>query len=293
MIVLDGKKYAEQLALQIQQEVKGMKRPPSLKVIIASDDYASGIYVNNKKKKAEQLGFQSEIIKMDPTTVTTESMLDTIHTLNTDPSTDGILVQLPLPQGIDVFQVTQAVAKDKDVDCFNCENTGFLYLGKPKFLPCTPSACLFLIKQVITNLSHTSAVVIGRSDIVGKPLSSMLLQENSTVTTVHSKTDDVRCFTKTADIVVSAVGKPNFIDHTYLKSDAILIDVGINRLNSKLVGDMNFHDIINNSTPKAITPVPGGVGPLTIIFLMLNTLQASYLHNGNTPSNSLLNTLFT
>jgi methylenetetrahydrofolate dehydrogenase (NADP+)/methenyltetrahydrofolate cyclohydrolase len=234
-------------------------------------DYApSQIYVKNKEKNSKEVGINSEVIKY-PKDITEQEVLNKIKELNNNPEVSGILVQLPLPKHINKEKITNAIHPKKDVDGFNPINVGNLASGYDAIIPCTPLGCLYLIKKIEKNLSGKHAVIIGRSNLNGKPMAQLLLRENCTVTIVHSKTKDLKAECQKADILVAAVGKANFVKSDWVKKDSIIIDVGINKVEEKIVGDVDFESV--KEKVKAITPVPGGVGPMTIACLLKNTLE--------------------
>lgn len=271
MNVLNGFELAKQCRAELAEKVKKMPRAPKLAVILAGDDPASAVYVRNKEKAAAEVGIESSVVRLEKTT--RDELLRLIGKLNGDDGVDGILVQLPLPAGIDENAVLQAISPAKDVDGFHPLNLGKLMIGEPAPVACTPKGCMKLIHQARRDLTGLNAVVVGRSVIVGKPMAQLLLRENCTVTTAHSKTRDLAGLCKTADILVAAVGKPRFVQADWVKDGAIVIDVGINRLpDGKLCGDVDF----DACAPKcqAITPVPKGVGPMTIAMLLENTVEA-------------------
>lgn len=271
MNVLNGFELAKQCRAELAEKVKKMPRAPKLAVILAGDDPASAVYVRNKEKAAAEVGIESLVVRLEKTT--RDELLRLIGELNGDDGVDGILVQLPLPAGIDENAVLQAISPAKDVDGFHPLNLGKLMIGEPAPVACTPKGCMKLIHQARRDLTGLNAVVVGRSVIVGKPMAQLLLRENCTVTTAHSKTRDLAGLCKTADILVAAVGKPRFVQADWVKDGAIVIDVGINRLpDGKLCGDVDF----DACAPKcqAITPVPKGVGPMTIAMLLENTVEA-------------------
>ncbi|MGL9717187.1 MAG: bifunctional methylenetetrahydrofolate dehydrogenase/methenyltetrahydrofolate cyclohydrolase FolD [Wolbachia sp.] len=285
-IIIDGKKIASDLCEKLSQKIDVLKREhnvfPCLKVILVGSNPASQVYVRNKQKKAESIGISSETIVL-PDNILEDELVAKINELNEDPSVHGILVQLPLPNHINASRVINTVNVEKDVDGFHDENIGRLVKGEKNCLiPCTPKGSLHLIKLVESNLSGKNAVVIGRSNIVGKPMFHLLLQENCTVTILHSQSRDLAEYCSKADIVVAAVGKPNFVQKDWIKEGAIIIDIGINSVNiegqPKLVGDVDFGGVKEKA--KAITPVPGGVGPMTIAFLMMNTIVTACLQKG-------------
>lgn len=287
--VIDGKAKAAELSAIIAADtaalVKSSGVRPGLAVVIVGNDPASQVYVRNKKRTAESCGFHS-VQHTLPADVSQQPLLEMIDRLNMDPAIHGILVQLPLPKHLDALTVTQAIVPGKDVDGFHFENIGKLTSGHvaDAFVPCTPAGCLLLIAdQLGTDLSGLDAVIIGRSNIVGKPMASLLLQANATVTICHSRTRDLPAVTRRADILVAAVGRPNMVRGDWIKPGAVVIDVGINRVEadidgetkSKLTGDVDFASAVG--VAGAITPVPGGVGPMTIMMLMSNTLASARL----------------
>ena len=273
-MIIDGKKEAELLREEIRKEVLEIKetknKVPSLTVILIGNYTPSQIYVKNKEKNSKEVGMNSNVIKYSDD-VTEKEILDKIKELNNDQNVSGILVQLPLPKQIDKEKIINAIHPSKDVDGFNPVNVGNLSSGYQGLVPCTPMGCLMLIKKVEKNLSGKHAVVIGRSNLNGKPMAQLLLKENCTVTIVHSKTKNLQQECLKADILVAAVGVPNLVKKDWVKKDAIVIDVGINKLNDKIVGDVEFDQV--KDIAKAITPVPGGVGPMTIACLLKNTLE--------------------
>jgi methylenetetrahydrofolate dehydrogenase (NADP+)/methenyltetrahydrofolate cyclohydrolase len=282
--IIDGKNIAGQILSDLKQEIaefyagKGVR--PKLAIILVGNDPASKIYVTNKIKAAKTVGIDIELRGFDDT-ISEGKLLKEIKDLNSDREVSGIIVQLPLPKHISRAAVVAAIDPDKDVDGFHPLNVGRLYSGIDGggFTPCTAIGCLELIKRSEPNLQGKHAVVIGRSNIVGRPLAALLLKEHCTVTICHSKTTDLAKITSKADIVISAVGKPKFLTAEYFNSESIVIDVGINRLSYedgyKLIGDVNFDNVKNKV--KYITPVPGGVGPMTIAFLLMNTYKAMLL----------------
>ncbi|HBN86351.1 MAG TPA: bifunctional methylenetetrahydrofolate dehydrogenase/methenyltetrahydrofolate cyclohydrolase FolD [Clostridiales bacterium] len=275
-MILNGKDLSviirEQLKNEVEQMVKEGVRP-GLAVVLVGDDPASKIYVNNKKKACEQVGIQSFQYFLEESTKE-EVLLDLIVELNNDSSVHGILVQLPLPDHISEKKVIESIDPKKDVDCFHPMNTGKLFTGSPVFLPCTPAGCMELLKLTGVKPEGKECVVVGRSNIVGKPMAVLLLRENGTVTVAHSRTKNLKEVTKRADILVVAVGKAHFITEDMVKPGAVVLDVGMNRLdNGKLAGDVDFENVQHIAT--AITPVPGGVGPMTITMLLKNTVTAA------------------
>ena len=272
-MIIDGKKHAEIIRSEIKKEISDLKKnsgkTPSLTVILIGDFAPSLIYVKNKEKSAREVGINSEIIRY-PKNVSEKDILEKIEELNKNDEISGILVQLPLPSQISKEKIINAINPSKDVDGFNPINVGNLSSGYDSIVPCTPLGCLLLIKKIESDLAGKHAVIIGRSNLNGKPMAQLLLKENCTVTIVHSKTNDLQNECLKADILVAAVGVPNLIKKDWVKKNAIVIDVGINKVGEKIVGDVNFDELKDNV--KAITPVPGGVGPMTIACLLKNTL---------------------
>ena len=278
-MIIDGKKEAANLREEIKNEIREIKKKinknPSLTVILIGDFAPSQIYVRNKEKISTEVGITSNVIKYSKE-VSEKEVLDKINELNNDKNISGILVQLPLPEQISKEKIINAIDPKKDVDGFNPINVGNLASGYKSIIPCTPLGSLLLIKKVEKNLSGKHAVIIGRSNLNGKPMAQLLLKENCTVTVVHSKTNNLQEECLKADILVAAVGVPNLVKKDWVKSSAIVIDVGINKVGDKIVGDVNFEEIKDNI--KAITPVPGGVGPMTIACLLKNTLECFKAH---------------
>ena len=278
-MIIDGKKQAEIIRNEIKKEISDLKKKsgktPSLTVILIGDFAPSLIYVKNKEKSAREVGINSEIIRY-PKNVSEKDILEKIEELNKNDEISGILVQLPLPSQISKEKIINAINPSKDVDGFNPINVGNLSSGYDSIVPCTPLGCLLLIKKIESNLAGKHAVIIGRSNLNGKPMAQLLLKENCTVTIVHSKTNDLQNECLKADILVAAVGVPNLIKKDWVKKNAIVIDVGINKVGEKIVGDVNFDELKDNV--KAITPVPGGVGPMTIACLLKNTLMCFKAH---------------
>ena len=272
-MIIDGKKQAEIIRNEIKKEISDLKKKsgktPSLTVILIGDYAPSLIYVKNKEKSAREVGINSEIIRY-PKNIGEKDILKKIEELNKNDEISGILVQLPLPSQISKEKIINAINPSKDVDGFNPINVGNLSSGYDSIVPCTPLGCLLLIKKIEPNLAGKHAVIIGRSNLNGKPMAQLLLKENCTVTIAHSKTNDLQNECLKADILVAAVGVPNLIKKDWVKKNAIVIDVGINKVGEKIVGDVNFDELKDNV--KAITPVPGGVGPMTIACLLKNTL---------------------
>ena len=274
MILIDGKKAAAELRGELKLEVSELKekfnKVPGLTVILIGDLTPSQIYVRNKEKSANEVGLKSEVIKY-PDSVDEKTVLEKIAELNRDSSVSGILVQLPLPKHIDKQKVIEAIVPGKDVDGFHPMNVGNLSSGYESSVPCTPLGCYLLIKKIEPNLSGKKAVVIGRSNLNGKPMTQLLLKENCTVTITHSKTEDLKGECLKGDIIVAAVGIPELIKADWVKKDAIVIDVGINKTEKGIVGDVAFEEV--SKVARAITPVPGGVGPMTIACLLKNTIE--------------------
>ena len=270
-IILDGKKLRDKIFENLKQKLNNMSEKPTLAVILVGDDPASQIYVRNKKKTAENLGINSIVINY-PSNISEKILLDKIQELNNDNKITAILVQLPLPKHIDKFKIIDAIAPEKDVDGLTPYNSGKLFSGEePYVYPCTPKGILLLLDEYNIELAGKHVVVIGRSNLVGKPVAQMLLNRNATVTMCHSHTKNLSDITKTADIIVSAVGK-NIIGEKMLKSDCVVVDVGIFKdINGKICGDVDFASA--SKIAAYISPVPGGVGPMTIASLMLNTVE--------------------
>ena len=273
-MIIDGKKEAALIREEIKNEISSIKQKtnkvPGLSVILIGDFLPSQIYVKNKEKNSKEVGINSEVIRY-PKDVKEDEVLKKIKDLNNNIDVSGILVQLPLPTQINKEKIINAIDPLKDVDGFNPVNVGNLSSGYEAIIPCTPLGCLLLIKKVESNLSGKHAVIIGRSNLNGKPMAQLLLKENCTVTIVHSKTKDLKGECKKADIIVAAVGKANLIKGDWVKEDSIIIDVGINKVENKIVGDVNFNEVKDKVT--AISPVPGGVGPMTIACLLKNTVE--------------------
>ena len=280
--IIDGKEVSAQVKEQVKEEAAQLKAATGLQVglavVIVGNNPASRVYVNNKKKACEAVGCQSFEYALDEDT-TQEELLELVEVLNENPQVNGILVQLPLPKQIDEKAIINAISPDKDVDAFHPSNVGRIMIGSYAFLPCTPAGVMELIASTGVSVSGKNCVVIGRSNIVGKPMAMLLLHQNGTVTICHSRTQNLKEICARADILVAAVGKANFVTADMVKEGAVVIDVGMNRLdNGKLCGDVDFAAV----EPKAgyITPVPGGVGPMTIAMLMRNTLTAAKQQNG-------------
>lgn len=285
--IIDGKAFAARLREQVALGVEGFAakagRKPGLAVVLVGEDPASSVYVRSKGKATGAAGMESMEFRR-PTTISQDELLELVDELNGDDRVDGILVQLPLPPHIDDKAVIAAIDPAKDVDGFHVVNTGKLAVGEDTLAPCTPLGCLMLLKEELGDLSGLEAVIVGRSNIVGKPMAQLLLKENCTVTIAHSRTRDLASVVHRADIVVAAVGQPEMIKGDWIKPDAVVIDVGINRVTdpeegkTSLVGDVAMSEAMSHV--RAITPVPGGVGPMTIAVLLRNTLVAACARAG-------------
>ena len=279
-IIMDGKALAKKVRLQVAEQAAALPRQPGLAVILVGDDPASAVYVRNKEKDCQQCGIRSLEYKLSAET-SQQALLALIARLNEDPAADGILVQLPLPRHIDSRAVLEAIRPDKDADAFHPENAGRMLTGEPAVWPCTPAGVMELLHEYGISPAGKRCVVLGRSNIVGKPMALLLLRENGTVTVCHSATPDLGEETRRADILVSAVGRPGLIGAAQVKEGAVVIDVAINRTpEGKLCGDVDFDAV----APKAsyITPVPGGVGPMTRAILMKNVLALAKAHQEET-----------
>jgi methylenetetrahydrofolate dehydrogenase (NADP+)/methenyltetrahydrofolate cyclohydrolase len=285
-VILDGKALAAELRTDVAARVAALRaagqRAPGLAVVLLGDDPASAVYVGSKVKQTEAAGMHS-VSHILPESTSQAQLLELVATLNADPAVDGILVQLPLPKGIDSFRVIEAIDPAKDVDGFHPVNVGRLSIGLPALVPCTPRGCIMLAKRARADLTGLHAVIVGRSNIVGKPLAQLLLAENCTVTVAHSRTRDLPAVCREADILVAAIGKPRALGKEHVKPGAIVIDVGINRVpkaegGTRLVGDVDYDAVVELA--GAITPVPGGVGPMTIACLLDNTITAYQRHRG-------------
>ena len=290
---IDGKAFAarlrERVAAAVPAFASALGRAPGLAVVLVGDDPASQVYVRSKGKATREAGMASFEHRL-PDTVSQAELVALVHELNADEAVDGILVQLPLPAGIDDKAVIAAIDPDKDVDGFHIANAGRLAVGAEGLVPCTPLGCLMLLKDRLGDLSGLDAVVIGRSNIVGKPMAQLLLQENCTVTVAHSRTRDLAATVRRADIVVAAVGRAEMVKGDWLKPGATVVDVGINRVEdgaggTRLAGDVDFDSA--KAVAGAITPVPGGVGPMTIAVLLRNTLVAACARAGMPPPEGL------
>ena len=279
--ILNGKQVAAEIRAELKTRAEALRKDgvvPCLAVLLAGDDPASKIYVRNKKRACEEIGIESREL-LFPENVTEEELIAQIRALNEDPAVDAMLVQLPLPRHINEARVLAEIAPEKDADGFHVVNAGRLFTGQTSVLPCTPAGCMELLRRANVEFSGKHAVVVGRSNIVGKPMAMLLLNEHCTVTVCHSRTKDLARFTRDADILVAAVGRPGMITGEMIKPGAAVIDVGINRLdNGKLMGDVDFASA--EPVAGAITPVPGGVGPMTIAMLMQNAILAAEKRHG-------------
>lgn len=279
--LIDGKLISAEIKAEAAEEAAALKEKgiePCLAVVLVGDNSASKVYVSNKEKACAAVGIRS-VSHVLPEATTEEELLKLIDELNADQSVHGILVQMPVPKHIDDRKVIMAISPDKDVDCFHPVNVGYLHTGAKGFLPCTPAGIIELIKRSGYSIAGKNCVVIGRSNIVGKPVAMLLMQENGTVTICHSKTQDLAGICRGADIIVSATGKVNTVTADMVKEGAIIIDVGMNRnAEGKLCGDVDFENV--KEVAGAITPVPGGVGPMTIAMLMKNCNTAARIQNG-------------
>ncbi|MBT3721118.1 bifunctional methylenetetrahydrofolate dehydrogenase/methenyltetrahydrofolate cyclohydrolase FolD [archaeon] len=268
---IDGRKLSKKIKDQIKIKVEKLEKKPGLAVVLVGENSASQVYVRNKERACQKVGYYSRKINL-PVETTQEELLNLIEELNNDELIHGILVQLPLPNHIDSEKIILTIDPKKDVDGFHALNMGNLLIGKKTIIPCTPKGIIELIKSTGIEISGKNAVVIGRSNIVGKPISLLLMKNNATITICHSKTLDLKKHCLNADIIVAAIGKPNFVTEDMVKKGCVVIDVGINRLDDgSLSGDVDYINVKNNSS--YITPVPGGVGPMTIAMLMQNTLE--------------------
>ncbi|MAJ24110.1 MAG: bifunctional methylenetetrahydrofolate dehydrogenase/methenyltetrahydrofolate cyclohydrolase [Rickettsiales bacterium] len=284
MKIINGKKLAEDLNDKLGQDIvlykNKFKKNPSLVVILVGENEASKVYVRNKEKKALEVGINSTVTKLSKD-ISENDLLQIIEKYNNDNSIDGILVQLPLPNHLDSDKVIDKIAIEKDVDGFNSKNIGLLALGRPKVIPCTPLGCFKMLEETV-NLEGKNVLILGRSNIVGKPLSYLLTNNNATITLAHSKTKNLKKICLASDIIVAAIGRPKFLKKDFIKQNAIILDVGINVIKDdsgsrKIVGDVDFENVINKVA--FISPVPGGVGPMTIHCLLLNTYLLAKLRN--------------
>ena len=288
--IIDGKLIASEVKEQVSVAVSDLNQKsifPGLATIIVGNDAASSIYVKNKRKSAKEVGIESFQYEF-PENIQEKELLELINELNLNSAVDGILVQLPLPKHINSDLIIDSIDVNKDVDGFNVINAGKTFIGRDSVIPCTPLGCLLMLKSIKIELKGKNAVIIGRSNIVGKPMAQLLLNEDCTVTIVHSKTFNIQALVKEADIVVAAVGSANLVKGSWIKKGAVVIDVGINRLKVEdkniLVGDINFNEV--KDIASYITPVPGGVGPMTIACLLMNTVfQCAKRNNVSIPNN--------
>jgi methylenetetrahydrofolate dehydrogenase (NADP+) / methenyltetrahydrofolate cyclohydrolase len=275
MVLIDGKKVSGEIRSRLSEEVQGLKKTtgktPGLATVLVGDDPASAVYVRNKNKICAELGFQSFEQKLSADT-SEEKLLQLVGELNSNKDIHGILVQLPLPDQIDSEKILQAIDPKKDVDGFHPVNVGRLVVGNALLTPCTPTGIIELLDRYDIEISGKHAVIVGRSNIVGKPVSMLLLHRNATITICHSRTQNLEEVTRSGDILVAAVGRANFVTEEMVSEDTVVIDVGINRVDGKLTGDVDFEPVSKKASH--ITPVPGGVGPMTIALLMENTLKA-------------------
>ena len=286
--IIDGKLISSQIREKIKyfgnKLIEKTGKKPGLAVVLVGEHPASKVYVKNKIEKTIEVGFNSIEHRLDEN-VSEESLLQLVNDLNNNSNVQGILVQLPLPKHIDSDKILDAILPVKDVDGFHAENVGKLWSGLNSLVPCTPLGCSILLKKLNPDLSGKNGIIIGRSNIVGKPMASLLLSMNATVTIAHSRTKDIEQLVKSADVVIAAVGIPEMVKGNWIKKDAIVIDVGINRIEREgkrvLVGDVDYEECLNNASK--ITPVPGGVGPMTIACLLLNTLLTSYEQFNENP----------
>lgn len=276
--IIDGKAISELVKAQVAEDARAFVAAtgvtPRLAAVLVGDDPASQVYVRNKERACAKAGLGSELHRL-PADVSQQALLDLVALLNAETAVHGILVQLPLPRHIDTTRVLDAILPAKDVDGFHPENVGLMLQGRPRFLPCTPHGVMKLLEHTRVPTAGAHAVVIGRSDIVGKPMAALLLQKgaDATVTVCHSRTRDIAAIARQADILIAAVGQPQFVTADMIKPGAVVIDVGINRVGDRLVGDVDYEPAA--ATAAAITPVPGGVGPMTIAMLLRNTLNAA------------------
>ena len=279
--LIDGKAVSEKVLEEVAREVSSLREKgvqPGLAVVLVGEDPASKIYIRNKKRACETTGIYSEEYFL-PADASQQQLTETIEKLNRDPKVNGILVQLPLPEGLNETVAIEAISPEKDVDCFHPENVGKLMQGRPVFMPDTPAGIMELLDSAGISVSGKQCVVLGRSNIVGKPMAMLLMQRHGTVTVCHSRTEGLKEIARRADILVSAVGKAGFVTADMVKPGAVVIDVGMNRdENGKLCGDVDFEAV--EPLASYITPVPGGVGPMTVAMLMRNTITAAKLQNG-------------
>lgn len=269
--IIDGKGIADKIYEELKEEVNSLREKPGLAVVLVGDEPASIVYVRNKEKACKRLGLNYKLLKF-PQSVDRDELISNIETLNKDKEVNGIIVQMPLPEHLDAFDIVSSIDPLKDVDGLHPDNLGRLLSGKPRIIPCTPLGIIELLKRENIDIKGKNAVIVGRSNLVGKPLFHLLLSLEATVTVCHSKTSDLKRETSRADILVCAVGVPRLITVDMVKEGAIVIDVGINRVDDKLIGDVDFEEV--KHIAGAITPVPGGVGPMTVAMLMKNVITA-------------------
>ena len=273
-ILLDGKAVASKIKEDVKNEIDKLSYTPKLVVVQIGDNKASSIYVNNKIKSCKEVGISSEVIRFSEN-IQEDTLLTFIEDLNRNKEVNGILVQLPLPKTINEKNILDKIDPLKDVDGFHYINSGKLFNGFDSLIPCTPAGIVEILKHYNIEIEGKHCVIVGRSNIVGKPISLLMLKENATITVCHSKTENLEYYTKMADILIVAVGKPKMIDSNYIKDGAIIIDVGIHRTENGMCGDVDFEDVKDKA--HAITPVPGGVGPMTVAMLLKNTVKAAKL----------------
>ena len=273
MNIIDGKAIAKEIREEIKKEVMSLSRKPGLAVILVGDDPASKVYVDNKAKVCMELGIKSFVYRL-PDTTTEKELYELVDELNQNDDVDGILIQHPIQGEADEKNVFNRIAPEKDVDGFNVINKGKLSAGIDSFVACTPLGIVYMLKHEGIKIEGKNVVIIGRSNIVGKPLASLMLKENATVTVCHSKTENIKEICRNADILVAALGKPKFVTEDMVKEGAVVVDVGISKVDGKLSGDIDFENV--SKKVSAITPVPGGVGPMTIAMLMKNVMKAYY-----------------
>lgn len=275
-MLLEGKKVAEAVYSNLLLEISLLPKIPKLSVVLVGNDPASETYVGSKTKRCLTLGLRGDTLKLSDQ-ISEQELLSTIQKLNDDDEVQGILVQLPLPKHINKFKIIEAIHPLKDVDGLHPENQGRLLLGRPRVAPCTPAGVIQILKHYQIPIAGKKVVIVGRSEIVGKPAAQLFLLEDATVTVCHSKTQDLKKETSQADILVAALGQPQFIQADFIKPQAVVVDVGIHRINGKIVGDVHFESV--STKASAITPVPGGVGPMTIAMLMKNLVHLTQLQS--------------
>jgi methylenetetrahydrofolate dehydrogenase (NADP+)/methenyltetrahydrofolate cyclohydrolase len=285
MDIIDGDEISSRVRKEVADDVTRMEKTPKLVAVLMSDDPASETYVRMKREAADEVGIDSETVRIDPD-APEEKLLSTVGRLNEDDEVDGILVQLPLPDHVDEERALEAVSPEKDVDGFHPFNKGLLLEGRPRFVPATPKGVVRMLREHGVELEGKDVVVMGRSDIVGKPLAALLFSRdvNATVTVCHSSTEDLERHTRNADVVVAAVGVPEFVTAEMVTEGVVVVDVGINRVDEELVGDVAYDEVAEKAS--AITPVPGGVGPMTVASLLENTVEAARLRGGSQDSSS-------